>query len=94
MANPNFLITNFIPNIKNIVSVLSTEYQHTNNAGYGHVEFYKKAGFHLNDYPYVQPPYRKGGNGVELILMSWPHPLADPERIKKELYTTVYHVDN
>ena len=33
-----------IPNIKNIVIVLSTEYQHTNNAGYGHVEFYKKAG--------------------------------------------------
>lgn len=60
----------------------------------GRIEFYKKAGFHLNDYPYVQPPYRKGGNGVELILMSWPHPLADPERIKKELYTTVYHVDN
>ena len=33
-----------IPNIKNIVSVLTTEYQHQNNAGWGYPEFFKKAG--------------------------------------------------
>ena len=34
-----------IPNIKNIVSVYTTEYQHMKDDGWGSPEFYKKAGF-------------------------------------------------
>ena len=58
----------------------------------GRIEFYKKVGFHLNDYPYHQPPYRKGGTGVDMILMSYPQKLEDPKRIKNALYKTVYGV--
>lgn len=59
----------------------------------GRIEFYKKVGFQQNDYPYFQPSYRKGGTGVELILMSWPRPLEDPAAIKSALYETVYQVE-
>ncbi len=52
--------------------------------------FYKRNGFCENDYPYMQPAYRAGGNEVPLILMSYPTPLADPaataEKIRREVY--------
>ena len=59
----------------------------------GRIEFYKKVGFCLNDYPYFQPPYRAGGEGVELLLMSSPTVLKDPEAIKRTLYREVYRIN-
>ena len=52
--------------------------------------FYKRNGFHENNYPYMQPAYRKNGSEVPLILMSYPSPLADPAAtaslIRREVY--------
>ena len=56
------------------------------------IGFYERNGFHKNKYPYVQPPYRKEGIGVPLILMSYPVPLSHPERVAKELQDRVYRV--
>lgn len=54
------------------------------------IEFYKRCEFYVNDYPYMQPSYKKHGTGVELVLMSYPMPLRDCEAIKDELYRKVY----
>ena len=59
----------------------------------GRIEFYKKVGFCLNNYPYFQPPYRAGGEGVELLLMSYPTALDTPEEIKRTLYREVYRTN-
>ncbi|MBQ9121585.1 MAG: GNAT family N-acetyltransferase [Clostridia bacterium] len=64
----------------------------TTETAKGRIEFYKKVGFCLNDYAYFQPPYRVGGEGVEMILMSYPLALDEPEHVKDALYRTVYHV--
>ncbi|MBO5111665.1 MAG: GNAT family N-acetyltransferase [Clostridia bacterium] len=71
--------------------VLEVELPTTEEAS-GRIEFYKKVGFHINDYPYHQPSYRPGGQGVDMILMSYPCALDEPDRIKNVLYRTVYHV--
>ncbi len=36
------------------------------------IEFYKRNGLKLNMYNYEQPPYRVGGNPVDLLLMTYP----------------------
>ena len=52
--------------------------------------FYGRCGFHENDLPYVQPPYRADEEEVPLILLSFPAPLSDPRATARELYETVY----
>lgn len=42
------------------------------------VLFYEKAGFKMNDYPYIQPSYH-GGEGVPLELMSYPHTITQDQ---------------
>ena len=58
------------------------------------IAFYERQGFCQNDYPYVQPPYREGETGVELILMSLPSPLSDCGECIKEMYEKVYKTTN
>jgi ribosomal protein S18 acetylase RimI-like enzyme len=41
------------------------------------VGFYERAGFVPSDRPYSHPPYRRGGERVPLMLMSWPEGLTD-----------------
>lgn len=53
-------------------------------------KFYESCGFKANDYPYVQPSYRKGGEGVPLVLMTYPKELTDKEATVKKLYREVY----
>ncbi len=58
------------------------------------IRFYRRMGFHLNNYEYVQPPYREGETPVPLKLMSYPVPLH-PEIFKgvtKKIYHRVYHI--
>lgn len=57
------------------------------------IGFYERLGFHLNDYPYFQPPLRTGQPALPLRLMSYPEPLTvtQLDRAKAELYTEVYH---
>jgi ribosomal protein S18 acetylase RimI-like enzyme len=54
------------------------------------IDFYERAGFCRNDYPYMQPSYREGGKGVPLILMSYPEPLESASKTASELYQKVY----
>ena len=58
------------------------------------IEFYKRNGFYLNDYPYIQPAISKGKNPVPLMLMTTECGLSDKEldNIKYELYKRVYKV--
>lgn len=56
------------------------------------IEFYKRCGFHLNLFPYAQPPLREGQAMLPLRIMSSPDPLTETEFIpcKNILYTEVY----
>ncbi|MBP1638445.1 MAG: family acetyltransferase [Bacteroidetes bacterium] len=59
------------------------------------IRFYGKAGFELCSQPFIQPPYAPGQNRVELRLMEWGGELLKQnfERVKNELYRTVYGCD-
>lgn len=56
------------------------------------IEFYKRAGFHLNLFPYAQPPLREGQMKLPLNIMSYPSPMAENEfnPCKQILFTEVY----
>lgn len=58
------------------------------------IGFYERLGFHLNHYPYVQPPLQKGQQDLPLHLMSYPQPLTEDEfaACKEILYTKVYKI--
>lgn len=43
------------------------------------IRFYQRAGFILNEYPYKHPPYKKGGNYVPLMLMTYPNTIKNEE---------------
>ena len=55
--------------------------------------FYGRNGFCQNDRKYLQPSYRKGGEGVELVLMSYPDPVSDFDGTVSQIYQTVYGVN-
>lgn len=59
------------------------------------IEFYKRNGFFLNEYPYLQPPISKGRNPLPLMIMTSQSPLLEHrfEIIKTVLYQNVYKVD-
>lgn len=54
------------------------------------VAFYERCGFCRNEQYYIQPPYRQGEDGVELMLMSCPSVLDDFNRTAREIYSKVY----
>ncbi|MDR6552002.1 GNAT family N-acetyltransferase [Paenibacillus qinlingensis] len=56
------------------------------------IEFYKRCGFHLNRFPYAQPPLREGQAMLPLHIMSYPNPLTESEfnPCKEVLFTEVY----
>lgn len=58
------------------------------------IGFYKRLGFFLNKYPYVQPPMRETTGWCPLFLMSYPAPLGEREfqACKETLYSRVYGV--
>jgi hypothetical protein len=56
------------------------------------IKFYERCGFVQNGFPYMQPSYRKGGNGVELVILSYKERLSQPESTIEELYNKVYGV--
>lgn len=55
------------------------------------LNFYMRHGFHMYNFDYTQPPYRKHGVGCSLKLMSTQE--IDFKKTVKELYTEVYGVD-
>lgn len=60
------------------------------------IGFYERQGFVLDTHQYYQPPYQKGGETLEMLLMS--HGAIDLgtafERVKKTLHTHVYGVNH
>ncbi len=57
------------------------------------IEFYRRNGFVLHHYPYMQPPYSPEKSPVPLLLMSTV-PLSQREffAVKTKLYSQVYRV--
>lgn len=59
------------------------------------IEFYKRNGFYLNDYPYTQPAYSKERNEIPMILMTTQKPINETafNHFKFALYKEVYNVN-
>ena len=59
------------------------------------IGFYQRIGFRLNDYYYVQPPYRSGGNPLELSLMSFPQLLDEQTHsfFMKDCHPLIYGIE-
>ncbi len=74
--------------------VLEAEHPVTEMAG-RRIAFYVRHGFVPMDTPYFQPPYRRGGRWVPLVLMT-SHPVfcgQNYEAIRASIYRNVYHVE-
>lgn len=58
------------------------------------IGMYERNGYHLNVYPYAQPPLNAGDPYTPMHLMSWPVPLEEERflAVKEFLYKEVYHV--
>ena len=58
------------------------------------IGFYKRNGFFLNEYPYIQPPLAPGQPPIPLLIMTYGQAVDQNgfDRIKEELYRCVYHV--
>ena len=71
--------------------VLEVEEPHTRIAR-SRVGFYRKLGFHLNPYDYLQPPYSPDKHSVPLLLMTFPDPIDDVQfdEIQDALQSIVY----
>ena len=56
------------------------------------IGFYERHGLVYNDYPYLQPPLRKGNELLPLRLMTKPTAIDETtyERYKKRMYAVVY----
>ncbi len=58
------------------------------------IAFYERNGFHLNLYPYVQPPISAGKKPIPLLLMTRGKALSadEFERARNTLYREVYNL--
>ena len=56
------------------------------------IGFYRRLGFHLNGFPYFQPPLREGKEPLPLCIMSWPEPVEEKAflPLKAEIYRAVF----
>jgi ribosomal protein S18 acetylase RimI-like enzyme len=85
--------------IKDVISkndkliILEVEKPETDEA-IRRIEFYKRVGFHVNNYEYIQPPYDKDKQYVPLIIMSFPNKIDMSQfaKIREDLYKIVYKV--
>ncbi len=48
--------------------------------------FYERAGFRINSFPHIHPPYHKAHRGHRLVVMSCPGPLSETEYGSFNLY--------
>lgn len=56
------------------------------------IEFYKRLGFYLNDFKYLQPPLQKHHDFLPLMIMSYPRSVDEIEfiNLKNKVYDKVY----
>ncbi len=59
------------------------------------VGFYERHGLVYNEYPYLQPPLRKGNELLPLRFMTYPAAVDEQtyERYKKQMYQIVYQYE-
>ncbi len=57
------------------------------------IGFYKRNGFVVNGYDYVQPPYEEGKSSIPMKILSYGRPLKEDEfnKIKLLIYKEVYN---
>lgn len=57
------------------------------------IGFYRRVGFSLCAIPYTQPPYRKGGNTLPMLLMFCGQECnrENYEKAKKAIYSNIYN---
>ena len=60
------------------------------------IDFYRRNGFYLNEYPYIQPPISNGTEPIPLLIMTTGGMVDEEEfsRIKQSLYVNVYGINN
>lgn len=58
------------------------------------IDFYKRNGFYVNEFAYMQPPISKGKKSIPLIIMTSGGTVSKSEfeRIKEILYKNVYKI--
>lgn len=71
--------------------VLEVEPENSSDEARRRIAFYRRNGFALSDYPYVQPPYDPSLAPVPMSLMS--NGDVDFRHIARELHRRVYNVD-
>ena len=56
------------------------------------IEFYKRNGFYLNEYPYMQPPISKGRKPIPLQIMTTDGPVSEKrfDEIAEIIHNDVY----
>lgn len=56
------------------------------------IEFYKRLGFHMNDFPYCQPALQNGQKPLPLKIMTYPKPVDEENfiRYKKIAFKHAY----
>lgn len=71
------VLQNFIP--KSDIPVLLEVEHPTSEINKRRIGFYQRIGFALNEHPYKHPPYKKGGDYVSLMLMTYPKTITEAE---------------
>lgn len=71
-------ILKYLMSRQNKSIILEVEHP-TDNISKRRIEFYRRAGFVLNTQPYKHPPYKKGGEYVSLMLMTYPDAIKEEE---------------
>lgn len=57
------------------------------------INFYKRHGLKVNPLFYWQPPFREGGKGCELKILSYPALLDDFDGVVAKIYKEVYKTE-
>ncbi|AOR23847.1 GNAT family N-acetyltransferase [Clostridium taeniosporum] len=83
--------------IKNFNKPIYLEVEYPNDAiSIRRIEFYKRLGFYLNDFEYVQLPLQVGNELLPLKIMTYPYNISENEFIyfRNNVYDKVYKQNN
>lgn len=60
------------------------------------IEFYKRNGFYVNEFEYIQPPISKGKKSIPMLIMTFGEAVSENEfvTIKDTVYRNVYGILN
>jgi N-acetylglutamate synthase-like GNAT family acetyltransferase len=76
--------------------VLETELPEAGDMAKRRIGFWRRCGFTLNEYKYLQPAYSPDKSPVPLFLMTYPRAISQTEftKIRKNIYLEVYGVSH